>query len=464
MNKKLFIVIFLFFITGCSLINTELTKVEPPTLTKTIMNGKWNISKVIFKDETPDNNFNYKDLIGKNVYFTVNGMVLGDNNYISSPNYKAKKVIASKFIYDKYNISKRKLGIEGDFIYAIDIYKKDDLFYEILKIDDETAYIYENGVFLQVSKLSDNIDEEEYNSLIETIDFNKSNLKKDNQLTDQSENAFLLGIKFKDENDNYRYSTIFMSFLDRKVKDYKYLENIIVPRQNGFYLLTTNRFELDEEVGDKFQFKSLDKEEEVYEIGSDSPSKKEIRFVSGDYINYLEGEDKLIFKLYYLSSLEDRNKLSLSDLIINGKEVFEESTTELKKKSMANIDESNIGLIRDKGYWKLVGRVNYLKKVEKDQEFNLNIPLPKSFVKYDNLKIPFANIKEKLPWINDAFISPNGRFLITMENEYIKVYNIDGNKIETTPILEEKIPEKSTTIMIQWAIGRFVANWEEKIK
>ncbi|SHG97626.1 hypothetical protein SAMN02745245_00207 [Anaerosphaera aminiphila DSM 21120] len=176
MNKKLvaMLLIALLFLSSCSYINTDVGVVEPPTLKKTPLDGKWIITKSIFKDKINENSFEYKDLIGADVLFSSQGIIIGQM-YSTKVNYKIKRIDTNKLSINDYNIDSDKLNIDVEYIYLVDVYN-DEMHYKVLKVSEEIAYLITEDAFLQITRVSNTISEKEFEEHLKSIEEEKENM------------------------------------------------------------------------------------------------------------------------------------------------------------------------------------------------------------------------------------------------------------------------------------------------
>ena len=124
-------------------------------------------------------------------------------------------------------------------------------------------------------------------------------------------------------------------------------------------------------------------------------------------------------------------------------------------------DPYNIGIYRDNGFWKLKGRLN--TEDGKYSDFDLNLVLPYEVNKYNKINIPMTQIKSFKSGIKDGFVSPDNNFLISLENNYLRIYNISEGKIISSPIFEREIGDEASTIMTEWATGRYANIWQDEL-
>lgn len=479
-NRILLFPIFLImvFFTGCSFMDTESETVETPTISKTAIEGKWTITKCIFPENVSEKSFEYKDIIGTDVVFSPKGVII-DDLYSDDARYKVKKVNARNYLLRKYNISKKKLSIDSETLTVIYIYDKDEFFYEIIKVNEEEAYIFMKGFFIQITKSGDVVSDEEFNEILEREKNNLKNAKSVENLNND-ENGFLLGIKTLDQESEikkWNYKTLYFKFTGNKIEEIYEIPDIMLPRQNDFASIKVVR-EIEEGKIQDIIVMTDENGDETENFGVERFNPKEnsiknIIFASPNYLNienifqqekYGDSTIKEL-ELYYIDSLDKRKKVELGDMVDKGNDIFkDEAEHAIKVKDRVYYDPYNLGLQRDGGYWKLFGRMK-LKKDESylNKDFRINILLPNGMMKYDNLTIPYSELKKEISGIKDAFISPNNRFLITLENKRLRVYNIVNGKIDKNYIYETEMDPTAVPVMTEWAIGRYSEIWQHKI-
>ena len=247
------------------------------------------------------------------------------------------------------------------------------------------------------------------------------------------------------------------------------MNNIILPRDDRFFEVSVQRESKSEEVTDRLiarDYKTssvINKDSEIpkneaEELREDN-SLKTINFVTNNYIN-VESLDrdtgKRTLRIYNLDNLEDKKALSYKDFI--SEEALE---AEGKNIQVLKEDPYNIGIYRDNGFWKLKGRLN--TEDGKFSDFDLNLVLPYEVNKYNKINIPMTQIKNFKSRIKDGFVSPDNNFLITLENNYLRIYNIEEGKIISSPIFEREIGDEASTIMTEWATGRYANIWQDEL-
>ncbi|MDO5713436.1 MAG: hypothetical protein Q4Q07_03285 [Tissierellia bacterium] len=475
MFRKSILIFFLIFLVGCGQSLGGESAVSTPKLKKAPVEGKWTITKCIFTEEDKVNNFKYRNMIGKDSIFSSEEVIIA-NSYLHHPSYRLKRVNTEEFLNKKYNIAKEKIGIRSEYLHVIDIYDQGELFYQILREKSDIAYVDMNGVFVQITKISDEVTKDDIESF---LSFGKNKEPEDEfEVYNLSDNGFILGLSSPyiegDSNlINWSYTTYFFRFLEDEIEVINERPGLILPRQDGFYSLNTRRNLKDGNYQDSVQWVKLqeDNSGSIQEgILSDSGVLKKINFLSSEYINLenidIQRGNKQTLSLNYLNPLKSKIPLGLSDFVEEGEKIFGDTARlNLPTDVTGSIDEHNIGLVRERGHWNLIGRVNFEHKdkmIHKD--FNVNTIIPKDMVKYDDLFVPMSQVKELLPNARDAFTSPNNRFLITLEEDKIKVYNIEEGVINPQSVKEVDIDSSSETVMTEWAIGRYVKLWKKQFE
>lgn len=460
---KKVLLFFIILLTGCSFINQKGSNIETPELNTSPLLGKWTITKYIYSENLDEDNFSYKDLIGTDVIFS-NSKALVGNNILEKPKYKIKNINIKKYLYEKYNVDNAQVGFENEDVHAIDISDSNNIYYEIIRDTEDIAYIFTNGVIFQITKSKGDIPSEE---LDEIINEKKANLKYSEPKKHlENEYGLLLGLKTEQSQmdiPSYVYKTIYIKFSNNNVENIYEIPNILFPRRDGFAEAEVRRESKSSVISDKVILKYAKENEkriDGLEIEEDNILRN-INYITDKYISFENLDlDKNIKKLriYDISSLEEKNVLSINDFLINKKdrEKYEEELKDLKS------DYKNIGIYRDNGYWKIKGRQNFANS-NKYQDFDIFLKVPNVINAYNKLGIAFTDLKNFHSSIRDAYITPNNKFLITLENNLIRVYNINDKIIEKTPIMEKEIDQKTSVIMSEWAVGSHAKKWQMDI-
>jgi len=152
-----------------------------------------------------------------------------------------------------------------------------------------------------------------------------------------------------------------------------------------------------------------------------------------------------------LKMLKDSRKSLISGLSSSGGSMMDES-----------IEEENFYMQRKNGHWFLKGRLNYNNSnIFGYYDFNINLIIPYTLVRYDVLAVPWKDIKDRVPDAIDAFTSPNEDLAVIVSDSKLYVYQINEGRLKYEPLAKIKLDKGDSVIMAEWATGKYVDNWED---
>ncbi len=468
--KRYFLIFLALLLTGCSGVKRQSSSVTTPKLTKPPIYGKWVITKTIFKENIGEDRFKYKSLIGSDIIFSEEGVSIA-NIVAKSPNFKLRKLNSKFFIEKEYNYPIENLGFRDDIIDIIDIKEKDEFFCQVLRQQMDRIIIFCNGIFIVATKVSDTISKEELDSLnTSSVDGLLQSVSDKNA----RDNGVIIGLKYSNGNDEfseYSYSSLFIKLSQEDGIAHYFKDGIIVPRQSNFIKVGTEREVIEEKISDKItiRYSNIGGEDPIIKYADVEPGiLKGIEFISPDYINFEEyntSSGRRSLNLKFIDSLEAYGSLSLGNIVEDGDKIFIDSSKTISDRlDITSLDERNIGINRENGYWKFKGRVDIEGRSNQYKDFDINILIPKEIVKYDELSISTSELQKEFPEMKDCFISPNNKFLIVVENSKIVIYNIIGGRVSDEPLYEIELDKNYSIIMSEWAIGRYTDLWEREFK
>ncbi|WP_062552066.1 hypothetical protein [Peptoniphilus phoceensis] len=471
MIKKIFFFFSLILLTGCSFFTSQGTNVERPDMGQAPIYGKWTITKFISNKRINQDNFKFKELIGEELYFSNDSVILA-NDYIKDAEYKTKYTRLSNYLYQKFNIDYKTLGLEDSDVYTTYIFDSNSnssTYYEVIKTSENTALVFDNGIILEIKLLDDKMKNEDLNSFI--LAKKDEVLNRRNLFDYTGDKGFLIGLKTRIDSNppNWNYKTLYLKFSDLKLENVYEMNNIVLPRDDSFYEVSVQRESKSDETTDKIiakeykRVKPRNKDPEIPKIEveelRENNSLKTVNFITNNYIN-VESLDRNTnersLRIYKLDNLEDKKALTYKDFLSE-----ESLENEGKKIEALKEDPYNIGIYRDNGFWKLKGRLNEEDNTFSD--FDLNLVLPYEVNNYNKINVPMSRIKNFKSNITDGFVSPDNNFLITLENNFLKIYNISEGRIVPSPIFEREIGDDASTIMTEWATGRYANIWQEEL-
>ena len=440
--KKLFIFIISIFLTSCSYIepSNNIEKITPPTI-KSPLNGTWIVEKLVKSNNSLDS-FMKSNILNKNIKIDGSYFVLG-SYYWKNINIKTRLVKTSDYIKSINEDISKSINIEklGNEIEIFSIMDNSKLLCDVI-VSNDIGILDISGNICKIKKTSSkaNID---LSSLTHSSDgpFSKKTYF-------DSKSGVLLGLKTPiNNNKDFSYRTLWISKSSYEIKPIYEINEIIFPRKTGFWTLkedtitsnnlTENIFipkDLSQKSSSSKSLENLVTEQSIHNY-SNGYIKKEITYVCNDFLSVkLKGEatkngykkpiDKL--HIYPISSLPFENSVSTTDIFKNQSK---DITNKEFSKAFESIEgnntlilnsleqEKNIGITRRDSHWLFTGKINYVNDNGfGTKDYNLSIIPPSDIVFYDNLIMPFNNIKEYVPFATDAFSSPKNDMIVVLSN------------------------------------------------
>lgn len=493
---KRFIIIFfslfsILILSACNISESNISdKINTPNTNNIPIIGKWEIKEYI---DIEDENKEEDDLyLGEKAFFHKEAVIIG-KDYATNPNFKFKKVKTEDYLLNKYKVEAESLNLRRKEIEVVSISNDNQHFYEFIKVNDNNLIVHIDRRFYKMRKIEDEVSKDEIKKY---IDSDKSMFKSfDDEKPKEPKTGILLGIKtpiYDEINDSpqWEYQTIWINSKDRNIVNAYKLENLLLPRKNGFWMIDMER-EIDNgNVEDHINMEPKmivedeeDSDEKIYEDKMEEPGSstmsrpstlpsilKNILFVGNDYIS-MENIDidlgaKRTLQIYSLDNIEDQTPINLSDIIgEEGKEIFENSAENILSLDDASSNESNIGLVRKQGYWVFQGRVNYKKNNEElYKDFDIKAIPPEEMVSYDELSIPWNRLKMRVPQATDVYSSPNEDIIIVETRSALLIYPIsNGSLTKKSPIKRIPLPNQASIVMAEWATEEYTDTWEEEV-
>lgn len=500
MRKLILVLIMLvplILLSACTIADSNIQeKITSPNNNTSPIQGKWIIEekiKVSEEAEVVDDSLVEEQVdtyIGREVLFNKEAMVVGDD-HADHPTFKLKNVNTNDYLLYKYKIKPSTLNIDSETIQVITALKKNQVFYEFVRYNQDSLFIIIDNSFYKMSKVVDEVSLEEVNRYI-NIERNMMSTLDTIEVKDL-DSGILLGIKIPtydevNEIPDWQYKTIWIRSENRNITKYE-LDKLLVPRKNGFWIVGVDREDKTSSISDKVvampQFPRSDLEDVAKELeisisrlrnepatlAVEKPTiLKDILFIGNDYISIekteVDNKNKKTLEIYALDNIEEEKPIKLSDIIGDGDLLFNEGSQNIQSLGEnVVLSESNVGLVRKNGYWILKGRVNYRQNEEElHKDFNIKAIPPQSMVSYDELGIPWDIVSTQFPGAVDVFSSPNEEIIIVVTNSQIQIYPIDNGDITSLdPIATVEIPNNASIIMSEWALGRYPDIWENEM-
>lgn len=487
-SKIIFILSLLILLSACNISEGDVKdRINAPENMKPPIEGKWKITDRLNDEDdsidlTNDKNIDMEGL------FRKEALILG-KDFTEKPSFRIKNVKANDYFMYKYKKNYYDLGFEENTIQVITVLDSDKYFFDIIKLNKDTAIIYKDNNFYKLERVSKEVSLEEVSRYIEV----ERNMVQtvDNVTGEDLESGVLLGIKIP-KYDNYNsipkweYKTLWLNTSNGEVKSSYIIDDLLLPRKNGFWKIAVDRVIDSGSVVDKIktegQIVNLDEynkepnrmlninnkrgiKDEGYEL-------KNILFLSNDYMSIEKIEnkenEKRTLEILGIDNIDDEKGLKLSDILgEEGKDIFKEGVeANIDVNNKAKVSESNIGVGRKDGYWILKGRVNYVEK-EKQlyKDFNIKAIPPEELVKYDKLSISWSELDSKIANLVDVFSSPNEELIIAQTERELLVLKVkDGEIVDENELYSIELPRNVSVVMAEWATGKYTNLWEEEVK
>ncbi|OLS02541.1 hypothetical protein [Tissierella creatinophila] len=490
MNKfKIITIVFLLMIilSACSISEPSINeRLKAPKNTTTPLEGKWNVTDYIPISGT--NSKEEKEYMGQPALFHKEGLIFM-NYYTVKPSFKMKKVNAVDYFLYKYKISANKLGIDSKNVEVFSIYNDNQFFMEVVKDNKGNLFLYMEDGFYKLEKMIDKVSIEEIKKYIDIEEKMTENLK--DKKTENQNSGILLGIKTSkfDEKNNapdWSYSTIWINTKDKEVEEIYKIDELLLPRKNGFWEIDVNRtiekdyisdeinanpqiyIKDDKKISSSFIENEVTRSEELNL--QEKSILKNILYVGKNYISTesidMANKNKRTMKMQTVDNLKNNNSINLGDIIEGGKEIFLEGAQSLLNiDETVLLDEGNIGLTRKNGYWMLKGRVNYEKNEEElNKDFIIKAVPPEEMIGYDMHFILWDELKRKFPNMIDMYSSPNEDIVIIRNQFELLVYSNDLlEDINSHPLARIEIPESDSIVMAEWSTQKYTEIWRNEI-
>ncbi|WP_130807755.1 hypothetical protein [Senegalia massiliensis] len=473
--KLLIILFFILILQGCNIELDDGDNIVSPKNPNIAIQGTWEIKeKTYVKDGGLKNN--QSNISNKKVVFSDDYIYI-NKKLIKDPEYKSKNVNTNEYLLYNYKIDMNVLNIDSENINVLIVTSGNNYFFDIIYKDNKNIFMYYNGMFLQLKKVSNNID-------INSEDNQDAGyIKEENDLDNNLDSGVLLGLRSHDPKSSdvkYGYRTLWISSENKKINPILELNNLFIPRKNGFWNMKINSTSSVDTLSISPVEDNINKSVDIKERKDLEKEKKVIQFVSDDYViteyTKANSEDNSAprFRVLPLDNINSSQGVLLKDIYIeNGKEAYYNSAKsfliskgqeELKDKQV-NINEQSFTMTRRNGYWILKGRLFYMMEGKENyKDFNINILPTDELIKYNDLLLSWNYIKSRVPQAIDAYTSPNKDLAIIITEDEIYIFYIENNLLSSKPIKIIEKRNQEEVIMAEWSTNNYVDLWNDKIK
>jgi hypothetical protein len=408
------------------------------------------------------------------VQFAEDAVVFGGQLW-EDPSYRVKRVEAKAYLATKNFTGPGTVNAVSP-VDVITMYSAGNYLGEFMKIDESNMIFFVQNNMLLLKKVSDQADSglrEAYAEARGPGSNSRENLS-----------GVLIGLKSKTRYGDYTYRTLWIAASPERIRSVLEVDNIFFPRMSGFWECVTQEdhdgeFRGNILVAQSAFTKSSDIQKvEKTDADEDSllqPAQIIINYIGNDYVSveYISGGVNRLNVLPVDSLSSPANIKAAYLLGKNDLTSYENArmvaVSMLENKGVSVIAEEddvgeNFGLAREKGHWKLVGRVGYYDDAAYDYlDFDLKIIPPNNLVFFDTLSLNWNRIKDRVPDALDAFTSPDKNIALVKTKNKIAVYAIGTEQLSENSRGEIELAEGETIVMAEWATAMYVDNWERSI-
>lgn len=456
-------------IIGCTKTTGGDTRaINAPTNNSLELYGTWKIQSINLLDEELDVFEDVENIIGKEIDFSNEEIRFIDNVYLNT-SYKLKVVNRDYILSYESNLKIEKFMGKKEKIDVISIMSNNNIIGEFILLEEDKGYVLYMGSLIEVKKVSSNIKNNEVKPI--NVGESKSSEEIDYYNSDTGLMIALKKPRMLNNDGTYsneQYRTLWISFKDGNLMPVIEKDNIIFPRMNGIWHLRSKVLEGENNHSEYFELTALDSKGLVtQEYIENKNTYRNITFIGNNYIGLEEynGENfNNTFSSYKVVPIDNINSsegLKIEDLYykdINSKYEMEYKLAVQNFSLHGEIDYSNFTVKRKEGKWQLVGNLNSSNENLENKEYLLNLRPNSKMLNYDTLTIPWKVLKGEIPFIRDAYTSPNQKMAVILFEDNLAIYEIKDKMLKGAPLLNIDIGNEEV-IMAEWSTGGYVEKW-----
>lgn len=483
----------IFFSVGCvNTANDATHQIVSPENLDIAIQGTWEVTQILTQ-KTPSSNEDLQLWLEKTLQFSSEYAVIGDT-VLKNPRYQIKRVDSEEYLLYHNKAFPKGFSFTEKEIEVFTITAQDIFFCEILREKDgELLLKLYNDTYL-LTKISDEVDEELIYRL-EAEGLASENIEQDRE-DDLIRTGVLIGLRSVIEEQGiqrHQYRTLWIGASNKSLHPLLETQDLFYPRRSGFWKMESilmtqeNRWE-ELLITYNILAKDITRIQDLSErsMVEDEDTKtitRGINYIGNDYVSIEEkilrtdqgnGQERLQNNLRILpiDSLPSIKGVKIDDLLGDpGAEAVDYFQQQLlgqnKEQPIEWIDEATFGfgLERRLGHWFFKGRINYVRNEGLfAADYNINLIPPSKVVFYDELNIPWKDVKDRIPSTVDLFTSPNRDIALVVTKTELIVFPIDRGKLKEEPLARIPLRKGEAVIMAEWAMGTYVENWEKTLK
>lgn len=470
-------------------------KIIPPDNRLMPVAGRWKIEGVLHSNFTEVSDEDREKWASKPVQFSEDFLQIGQD-FFEAPQYKVKSVRTDEYLLYRHKQPAEKYGIEEKEIIVVTVAARDIYSVEAVLLGEDKLIIELEDFILYLSRISKEVDY----SLIDRHNENSS--RGNDSVTNNrtlARTGLVLGLKYASRSSGgeveYRYRTLWIGSEDKKLHPILETEGIFFPRHDGFWRIEEKKINMNSRSENVFYAYSVlnGNSAELRDLSLNAEKwgnrtgniTRSISYICNDYIviesngrgGYETGSgswNQSSIQLQLVNNLPNLKGIKISDIAGDtGYKVLNSG----KREALSRLDGGNIkvignipqdenyGLFRVAGHWLFKGRLEYENQgVFKYQDFNINIIPSSELVFYDDLWIPWTQIKDRVPEAIDAYTSPNRDIAVIVTRDRVLVFEINKDSLGDNPIKKINLKNNEAVIMAEWARGSYMDSWENSFK
>ncbi|MBU3196203.1 hypothetical protein [Clostridium algidicarnis] len=484
--RKIYIIIMSFslivILSGCNPIEFKPTsKIISPENKDLMIKGKWYIDDYKIMRQGKIKNHKLNKYLNTYIQIDNNFLYVGGDAY-EDVKYKYRRVNTHNYFFNNSEINPKGLGINKDELEVISASLEGKVLYEYIKYDENKLMFFSDGICYFASKRSNLIDKD-----VRQLYSNNTMGEETQDVDKNKRSGVMIGLRSQrnqSENGDINescYRTLWISSTDKSDIKIKEKPNIIFPRISGFWELGVRKDLVNGYENETVYVKTYGYKEDKYirDYFKDANNNiyRNVNFISNDYIalesikndknNTIVSDEYVVLPL---DNIQQEKGLKIVDIEGQEAKVVQEksfksvieSNKDLKAKLETNLNEESFTVIRKNGHWAFKGRVRPKSNDEMSfLDYDIKILPSKKLIVYDELKVPWNKIKERMPEALDAYTSPNSDIAILISKNSLFVYSIENGELGERPLKKVKLNEEESVIMAEWALDEFVYKWDK---
>lgn len=481
--------LLLILLAGCSDPARDLSQqILPPSNSSISIHGTWKVVEVLHQQEESEGEW-----LGEIVQFSPQLAQVGEE-VLTAPRYQIKRVNTADYLLYQSNNMPQEFPFTSEQIEVITITNEELFYCEVLKENNENIVLKIYQDLLLLEKVSDEVTIEPCEEALEA----EGNEKEEELLQrEKLRSGVLIGLRTDQEDPAtgepvFSYRTLWISNNERILNPIQQVDHLIFPRRSGFWKLEVKRLANLGKAEDllyahNFASKEeplfIDAQEEMalMQRESEALTTRKIVYLGNDYVSVEEVSTGVTWngkpweesrlKMIPIDTLPSTRGVSIVDLL--GQPGLEAMESGFQRKlgesggqdiQWEALRGDSFGLERRLGHWFFKGRINSVgQEALQVLDYPINVIPPAKVIFYDELKVPWTDLKDRVPSATDFFTSPNQDMAIAITQKELLIYEIQQGYLARDPLARVPLNLEESVVMAEWATGSYVDNWDRTI-